>query len=69
MGVKEAAVGAAGQMRAWLQEEGHGTCCRCLARRVLDDIVVVYGVPLSSGGADVASNVRVMCRRCAATVR
>jgi hypothetical protein len=66
MRVREAAAGAAGQMRAWLREEGQGTCCRCLVRRMLDDIVVVYGVPLASGGADAPSNVKVMCKRCAA---
>ena len=69
MAVKEATPGAASRMRNALAEAGAGTCCRCATARPLDDLLIVYVRALACGGTDTASNVRLMCKGCAASRR
>jgi hypothetical protein len=69
MAVKEASAGAASRMRSALAEAGAGTCCRCASTRPLDDLLIVYATALACGGTDTASNVRLMCKGCAASRR
>ena len=69
MTIQRTAGTAAARLSAALQDEGGGTCCRCAALRPLEELLIVYDVPLASGGSDTAANVRVVCRMCGASRR